>query len=171
MKIKLNIILSAILISIAHLGFAQKFAYINSAEILTTMPEIKAADAEVESYQSILRKQGQQMVQDLKAKYDALDERDKRGELSPKMKNDEVESLKIEEQKLGEAQQNMSKQLQDKRHDLYQPILDKVNKAIDEIAKEAGYQFVFDTSTGILLYADPTQDISEKVKSKLGIKP
>jgi len=125
----------------------------------------------VESYQSILRKQGQQMVQDLKAKYDALDERDKRGELSPKMKNDEVESLKIEEQKLGEAQQNMSKQLQDKRHDLYQPILDKVNKAIDEIAKEAGYQFVFDTSTGILLYADPTQDISEKVKSKLGIKP
>ena len=45
----------------------------------------------------------------------------------------------------------------------------KVNQAIKDIAAEDGYTYIFDTSLGIILYADESTDLTEKVKSRLGI--
>jgi outer membrane protein len=56
-----------------------------------------------------------------------------------------------------------------KREELLQPILDRVNKAIGDIAKEQGYSYVFDASSNILLYADASADVTALVKKKLGL--
>ena len=59
--------------------------------------------------------------------------------------------------------------LSKRREDLYKPILEKVNKAMQDVAKENGYLLVFDTSTQVLLYADETLDVTKLVNAKLGI--
>ncbi len=56
-----------------------------------------------------------------------------------------------------------------KREELYKPILDRVNKAMQDVATENGYLMVFDSSTQVLLYADPSLDVTNLVKTKLGI--
>ena len=61
----------------------------------------------------------------------------------------------------------MMKQLQTKRDELLQPIYTKVNQAINDVAKENGFQFIFDQ--GVLLFAEESQNIGPMVKTKLGI--
>lgn len=148
---------------------AQKFGYINSAEILSAMPEVKQADANLEALQKQLQKKGQGMVEQLQKDYTEIQAKVERGELSPKQQEEEAAKLKAREEEIGKFEQDMVKQLQDKRTELLQPIYDKVNKAISDVAKENGFQFVFDQ--GVLLYYEQTQDVGPMVKAKLGINP
>jgi len=48
-----------------------------------------------------------------------------------------------------------------------QPILEKVQSAIDVIAKERGYDYVLDAITGSILYALPQYDLTEDVIKEL----
>ncbi|MBO4739992.1 MAG: OmpH family outer membrane protein, partial [Bacteroidales bacterium] len=59
---------------------------------------------------------------------------------------------------------------QKKQMELLQPIKDRVEKAIAEVAKENGYSYVFDSGLGVLLYQDESDNIFELVKKKIGIK-
>ena len=55
--------------------------------------------------------------------------------------------------------------------DLQQRIMefqDKILKAIEDVAKENGYAYIFDTQ--VLLYSEGGDDVSALVKKKLGIK-
>ena len=51
----------------------------------------------------------------------------------------------------------------------YKAKSDTLNQAIKEVANEGGYQMIFDASTSILLYAEDNADVSDAVKTKLGI--
>ena len=79
--------------------------------------------------------------------------------------------LKAEEAKLAQFEQDVQRQVLERRDALLQPILDRVNTAIEEVAKEDGYAYIFDASpgTGILLYADESTDVAVKVRAKLGL--
>ena len=48
-------------------------------------------------------------------------------------------------------------------------IIEKVTKAIEEVARENGYTYVLDTSEGsmVIFSADNAVDITEKVKAKM----
>jgi outer membrane protein len=52
---------------------------------------------------------------------------------------------------------------------LMQPMIDRAKKAIEDVGKEESFTYIFDTSTGVLLYMSG-EDITPKVKAKLGIK-
>ena len=42
-------------------------------------------------------------------------------------------------------------------------------KSVEEVAKENGYKYVIDSSQGMLLYADASDDIMALVKKKMGL--
>ena len=48
-------------------------------------------------------------------------------------------------------------------------IIKKAKKSIDQVAKDNGYKYVLDTSTGLVLYSEPSDDIISLVIKKLGI--
>lgn len=148
---------------------AQKFGFLNSAGILSEVPEVKQAESNLKAYQEQLSKQGQQKVEALQAKYTELARKEKQGEIAPKALQEQADKLKVEEEELAKLEQEMQSQLGQKREALLQPILDKINKAITDIAKEHGFSYIFDSSAGILLYADETTDISSLVRAKLGL--
>jgi outer membrane protein len=54
--------LLALGLMIATLGFSQKFGYCNSGLLLTQIPEVKAADSDLQAFQTQLTKKGQEMV-------------------------------------------------------------------------------------------------------------
>ena len=61
---------------------AQKFGYVNSAELIRSLPEVKTADAQLESYQKELFTKGEQMVKAFEADYTAYMAKVNSGELS-----------------------------------------------------------------------------------------
>ena len=136
---------------------------------LSTFSTGKQADANLQALQAQLEKKGQQMVQDLEGKYKDLQRKEQSGEISPKALEEESKKLKEQEGELGKFEQEMQKQLQTKRQETLQPILDKVNNIIKQVATENQFTYIFDSSAGILLYAQESMDITALVKTKLGI--
>lgn len=148
---------------------AQKFGYLNSQALLAELPEVKQADANLQALQTQLEKKGQMMVQDLETKYKDLQRREQSGEISPKALEEEAKKLKEQEGELGKFEQDVQKQLMTKRQEMLQPLIDKVNNAIKQVATEGQFVYIFDSSTGMLLYAQDSMDVTALVKAKLGI--
>jgi len=147
---------------------AQKFGHINSQQLLMESPKIKAADASLETYQKQLITKGEGMVQKFEASYQAYVNDANAKTLSP------IEAQK-REAALTEMQQNIQKyemevqeKLAIKRQELYQPILNEATEAIEAIGKEGSYTMIFDTSTNSLLFAEDSDDLLVKVKTRLG---
>lgn len=165
--LKLGLLLAVIFVMGTE-ATAQKFGYLNSSALLAEMPEVKQAEANLEDLRIQLQKKQQEMFQGLQTKYQDLQRKEQQGEISPKQLQEQAALLQAEESQLMQEEQNMQNQLLTKRETLLQPILDRVNDAIASVAKENGYQFIFDASAGIL-YADESQDVTAMVKAKLNL--
>lgn len=146
---------------------AQNFGYVNSNEILSEMPEVKQADATIETLQKTLQQQLQASADKLQADYRAIQQKAEIGQLSHAQQEEEAKKLHERQNQLSVEEQNMVTQLQKKREELLGPIYDKVNKAIAAVANEKGYKMVFDQ--GVLLYSSDALNVSPLVKAKLGL--
>ncbi len=155
----------ALLFSVAFSADAQKFGYVDSQAILAEMPEVKQADANLEALQKQLQKKGQGMVEKLQSDYAAVQQKVVDGLLSPQQQETEAKKLEERQMEIAKFEQDMVNQIQNKRNELLEPIYKKVNDAISAVAKENGYQMIFEK--GVLLYSEPAQDVSAKVKAKL----
>lgn len=165
-------ILTLVIFCLAAMGItlnAQKFGYLNSQALMAELPEVKQADATLQALQTQLEKKGQLMVQDLETKYKELQRREQSGEISPKALEEEAKKLKEQEGELGKFEQDVQKQLLSRRQELLQPVIDKLNNAIKQVATEGQFTYIFDSSAGILLYAQESLDVTAQVKTKLGI--
>jgi outer membrane protein len=146
---------------------AQKFGYVNSAELIRSLPEVKTADAQLESYQKELFTKGEQMVKAFETDYAAYMAKVNSGELSQlQMQKDEAR-LTAEQQKLQQYEQEVQQLLGQKKQTLYQPILDKVQKVVDQVGKDMGYTMIFDTSGGGLVFVEDGSNLLETIKAKL----
>jgi outer membrane protein len=148
---------------------AQKFGYINSQVLIGQIPQVKEANANIETLQKQLEKQGQEMVASLQTKYQALEKKQTQGEISRVQLEAEAQGLKQEEANIAKFQQESQQKIYEKSESLLKPIRDRIQTAIDDVAKENNFQYVFDQAVGILLYADDSTDITPLVKAKLGI--
>ena len=59
--------------------------------------------------------------------------------------------------------------MSEKEAELFIPIREKAMKAIDEVAEEGKFTFIFDSGSGSFLYAAESENIINLVKSKLGL--
>lgn len=166
---KISALISLCLVLSASGLMAQKYGYVNSAELLANLPEVKKADASLTTLQKQMQSKGQEMVTELQAKYEKLGQQEKQGVLSPKQLQEQANVLRAEEQEIGKYEQEMMATINSKRETLLKPILDKVNNVINEVAKSNGYSMILDSSTGVILYAEESADITAQVKAKLGI--
>jgi len=153
----------------ASAAMAQKFGYTNSLALLTEIPEVKQADSDLQAFQSQLQKKGQEMVKDLQTKAAELQRKEDQGTISPKDLEVQTAKLKDEEEKIGKYEQEVYAKLTQKREELYKPLLERVNNAMKDVATENGFTMVFDLSANVVLYGDPTLDVTKMVKTKLGL--
>lgn len=149
-------------------SYAQnKLGYIDSQELLLLLPERKTAEAEVQTFAKSLESQlqamtseYQQSVQDYQANEASYDDL---------VKQDKISEITGLEQRIQSFQQNAQQALQTKEQELLEPILAKARKAIEDVAKEEGYTYIFDRSLGTVLFAKESENILSKVKKKLNL--
>ena len=53
--------------------------------------------------------------------------------------------------------------------ELLEPILAKARKAIEDVATEGSFTYIFDKSSGNILYAKESENVIALVKKKLGL--
>lgn len=145
-----------------------KFAHINSQELLATLPEREAAQQEIEEYAKKLEAQQKSMQDELNAKYEEyLAQRDSYTDLVKATKEKDLQDI---QQRIATFNQVAMQDLQKKEGELIKPIIEKVQKAIEEVGKENGYIYVFDLTNRTVVYvSDQSEDITLLVKKKLGL--
>ena len=148
---------------------AQKFGYINSAALLSELPDVKAADSELETYQKQLMSSGESMVKAFEAKYQQYAKEAADGLLSQVQMKEKEGELGLEQQKIQQYEVEVQQKILKKREELYQPILDKVKQAIETVGANNGYTMIFDSSGGTILHAQDSDDVMSLVKTQLGI--
>ncbi len=161
------VFVAALLLAASATATAQKFGYVNSAEILAAMPAMKAAESNLEGLQKQLQKKGQGMVENFQTDLAALQKEAQAGNLTPKQQQEESAKMEERQAEIAAFEQKMVADLQEKRAELLEPIYNSINDAIKAVAEEGGFQFIFDQQ--VLLYGEEAADVSALVKAKLGI--
>ncbi|MHB8259448.1 MAG: OmpH/Skp family outer membrane protein [Bacteroidia bacterium] len=148
---------------------AQKIAHIQLDSLISIMPETKQAQEVAQGYMKDLEKQVTSMQSEFDGKYqDYTANEASYTELVKKTKMEELQTLN---QRIQDFRTQAQQDYQKKSGELSKPIYEKAKKAIDIVAKEVGYKYVFDTSTGVVLFHEPSDDIFLIVKKKLDTMP
>ena len=171
MKNYLRFSIVAMLLLIGTTSFAQnfKFGHINSQELLSLMPERDSAQLTLENYAQQLEDQLEVMQVEYNTKVQQyLAEQENYTDLIKQTKEQELTDL---QERIQGFQATAQQDIQRKEAELIQPIINKAEKAIKDVAKENGFTYVFDIARGSILYfSELSQDILPLVKTKLGLQ-
>lgn len=167
MKNLLKIAIISVLVAFTSSVSAQKFGHIDSNELLMLMPERAAAEKAVQDYAKQLETQLQTMSAEWEAK--VADYQSKETSFTDVIKKMKVKEITDLEARIKEFQNTAQEDLKEKENALLQPMIEKAKKAIEDVAKENKYTYIFDAGMGALLYKPEADDILPLVKKKLGI--
>jgi outer membrane protein len=150
-----------LLITIVSVGTAfsqNSIAHLNSQRVLDTMPSRKAAMKEVENFEKRAIQELQETQQKLQQDYAKLQQ--EKATMSPTAFKFEEDRLNKKAQDFQQRQQELDQQIQILSQDLNQPILERLQKAVDVVSKAEKLDYVIDESS--LLYSKG-RDITDKV--------
>ena len=165
-----KVLISLLLIVAFSAAIAQKYAYVDTEYILDNIPEYKDAQNQLDELAEDYQKE-------IKEAYAELDRMYKNFQaeavLMPddikKKKEEELLAKEIEVKELQRQRFGQDGDLFLKREELVKPIQEKIFNAIEEIATDKNYAFVFDKAGSLtILYVNAKYDISDDILDKVG---
>jgi len=151
---------------------AQKFAYVNTSELIEAHPQVATSNKVLEAYSDSLVVPFEEKASAFQKKYEFFVEEVNAGTLSKVSQDARAQSLQKEQQELQAEDQQIQNAIVLKRDQLLRPILSEIDSIIQAAGKEGNYTMIFDTSvTGALLYAQESDDLTAAIKEKIVGKP
>ena len=144
-----------------------KFGHIHSEKLLMEMPETADAEKSIQEYNQMLESQLQTMYGEYQSK--AGEFQNNESLMTDIVKEAKIKEIQDLELRIQQFQQSSQESIQQKRNEVLSPLLEKAQNAINEIAKENNYTYIFDISLGSIAYGEESKDIMPLVKDKLGI--
>jgi outer membrane protein len=148
---------------------AQKFGHINTQQILITLPDYQQANIDLENFAKEKMAEFEQYKKLYDEKEKVYMEKEAKHKANPDsypadLLRQDYKKVMESAQKLEELQYEMEGEIQERENILLNAIINKIKTACEQLAKEKGYLYIFDTSS--VLYAGG-DDLNEAVKSKL----
>ena len=146
---------------------AIKLAYVNSQQILSQAPGRAEAEATYEREANGYRAQVQRMGDSLNTLIQAYDK--DVVTLSPAAKDTRQKAIRDKEAEYQRRAQELEQRMNQRQAELVQPIMDRVQQALNDIRTQEGYTMIFDVATAspAIVSADKNLDITEKVLARL----
>ncbi|MCG8411660.1 MAG: OmpH family outer membrane protein [Bacteroidales bacterium] len=169
MKKILGIILVVFCVSGVFAQKNYKFAHINSVELLSIMPGRDTAKVQFDNYRNMLQKEMETMQLEYQNKVQVyLEKQETYSDLVKKTKETEIQEM---QQRIQGFQQTAQQDLRQKEAEIFQPIMDAAQKAIEKVAKANSFTYVFDVSAGgVIYFSETSTDLLPLVKKELGIE-
>ncbi len=164
---KIKILLLILCMTFSFASNAQsKVAHINSTELVSSMPEMEEAKAELEKLAKTYENDIQTMAAELQSKVKQYD-------TEASAQTDEENARRLQEvqgmeQSIRQYQNQAQQELQKKEFDLIKPISEKAQAAIIKVAKAQGFDYVLDSTGGQGVILADGKDLLEDVKKELG---
>lgn len=166
---QLKTLLLATVVCLITISFSQaqsKVAHINSEELISAMPEYKAAQNQLET----LGKTYQADLQNMSTEFQKLV---KQYEAEAPTKTDEEnakrgQEVQEKEQNIRQYNATAQQDMQKKQIDLLKPITEKAKAAILKVGRAQGFDYILDSSQGVAILTDG-KNLLDDVKKELGI--
>jgi outer membrane protein len=143
-----------------------KIGYVNTGELLSSLPEARKADSLLQQFQEVLRKNGEDYQQELESKAKKFN--DDSTKMTAVIKESERRKLQDLYTRVVNYNQEAQQQLETKQQELLAPLQKKTLDLIQQVAKENGYTHVFNREA--LLVVPTGDDLLPLIKKKQGIK-
>lgn len=144
-----------------------KIGYTNVQYILSISPASKVIQKQLEETQKQYLKTIEDKNKELEAKFEAYQKA--QTTMLESIKRDKEEELRNLQRSIQTLQEGAQEDLRKKENELVKPELDKIYKAVSEVAKANGFTHILN-SDQVLLYAEENTDVTDLVLDKLGIK-
>lgn len=151
---------------------AQKFATFDYASIMQALPDTKKATTELETLEKQYTAELQNMQKEIQTKMEKYEAEvnDKTPENIRSRRAQEIQEM---QQRLQQAYEDNRKSFEEEQTKKMQPIIQKVIDAVNAVAKEGNYVYVVDKTSsqqaGLFINDALSEDVTAKVKAKLGI--
>ena len=158
-----TLLIAAVMIFVASTMNAQtKTAHIDVQSLLSKMPEMTSAKAQLEKLSKTFDTEYATMVTEYQTKMKKY-----QGEAATSteaINETRAKEMQDIEQRIQQYRETAQKQLQEKEQEIVKPIMDKAKAAIVKVGKAKGFQYVVDSAS--LILADGP-NLLEDVKKEL----
>lgn len=144
---------------------AQKMGHANFEEIVTLLPERAAAEKTIQELQQKLEGRLNKMVETYQTKVTEFEGDTAMSQAMQASAAGEIQDL---QKRIQEFQQTAYSEIETKQNELMAQMFEKVRTAAVAIGEADGYAYIFDASSGALMYAGG-EDVTAKVKTQLGL--
>ena len=143
-----------------------KVGHIDVSTLMTTMPAMKAAEAQLTKLREGYDTEYKKLVAEYQTKATQYQkEAETAGDLLNQTRSQEMQDMGTRIQKY---QDDASKSLQDKQIELQKPLTEKALAAIQKVARAKGVQYVLDSTVGSGVLLADGMDLLADVKKELG---
>ncbi len=137
-------------------------------QVLDALPETAEIETELQEYVQDREQRFQERYQSWMEELTAYTEAAEAGELSDEEQQAEEERLTELEEELSSYQNRIQNQIRQRQNDLFTPLLNRVEEAMETVSEEMGLQYVLNKQSGtgdpIVYYmSDRGVDITERV--------
>lgn len=151
-----------------------EIGFVNQQTILNKMPDMKAVQQRLQNY--VERKQEEISEREQDFQRQVQEYQQKESVISESAKTREEERLGELRAELQQMSYDLQEEYQERQQELIEPLFEKIQAAINEVAAERGLTFVLNTNTingdVIVLYASPeaqsnydiTNDVVDRVE-------
>ena len=148
----------------------QKIGYVNSSMIFQQIPEAQDAQKKIDAITKPYQDSLAAMEATLQAKIDDYQKREAMlNDAAKKAAQQEFADLKRKYDEFRLDKFGTDGEIAKKTDKIINPLKDKILKAIESVAKQEKYTFVFDQTENVrvLLYGDPREDLTNRVIDKI----
>ncbi|MCB4234311.1 OmpH family outer membrane protein [Kaistella anthropi] len=143
---------------------AQKVASMDYEAVLSAMPETKKMTTDLDTFS---KTKGDELNKQAEAFQKEVQQYQAEGaKLTEAQRTAKEAELQKKQQNLQQLQQTAQKDLATRRDTAVKPIIEKLNNAVEKVAKANGFDFIID-STALIYKANP--DATALVKKELGL--
>ncbi len=163
-------LLIAVAIALPLFAYAQtvKIGLVDVNAIFQAHPDSQVAQNKLSETGKKYEAESQKLYEEMQRMYE---EYQKSQDDLPAIKERKAKELQDYQAKIQQFEQSANQDMQKMQSDLMQPILAKIQQAIESVGKEGGYTIIQDLSQQSILYhAAPAVDVTAEVKAKLGMK-
>ncbi len=142
-----------------------KIAYLDSRRILQEAPGAQQARTAIEQEMRAFQQRLQTLQDSLQKVIQDYQQRSLT--LSPDARRTEEQKIAAKQRELQAQADQLELDANRKQTDLMQPVMDRVEKEIEDIRKEGGYAIIFDAASAAMVSADSALDLTTQVINRL----
>ena len=145
-----------------------KIGHVDSGAIMEIMPERAKIEQDLQAYAAELQSELQAMGAEYQSKLQ--DYQANKATMSNLIRQSKEKEIVDLETRISEFQSSADMAMQNKQLELLNPLIEKVQNAVNAVGKEKGFTYIFDKAAGTVVYiGENAIDITADVKAKLGL--